>query len=177
MVEGFDADSVILDTHIKAVVVGYDHHISYGKILKAASYLKDLNVPFIATNTDQSFPSTSRAITVPGTGCIVAPVQLASGRNPIVIGKPETLMIDYLRKEYGLVSSRSVFTGDRMNTDMLLAHRCGMKGILVTTTGVNSVSDIEAASKSNNPADRGLVPEFYLDSMHVFSQLLTTVTR
>lgn len=171
--EGFIADSVILDTNIKAVVVGYDSHISYVKILKAASYLKDPSVPFIATNTDQSFPSLSRNITVPGTGCIVAPVQLASGREPIVIGKPETLMIDYLRKEYGLMPSRSVFTGDRMNTDMLLAHRCGMKGILVTTTGVNSVTDIELASKSSNPADRGLVPEFYLDSMQIFFQLLT----
>ena len=51
---------------VKCVLVGYDPHISYMKLIRAASYLKNPECVFLVTNTDSSFPSTNLNIVIPG---------------------------------------------------------------------------------------------------------------
>jgi len=42
-----------LDPEVGAVIVGFDQFFNYKKMFKAASYLQDEDVHFIATNTDE----------------------------------------------------------------------------------------------------------------------------
>ncbi len=53
------------DAQVDCVVSALDLHISYIKILKAATYLNRPNVLFIATNDDASLPQ-SDEIVMPG---------------------------------------------------------------------------------------------------------------
>jgi HAD superfamily hydrolase (TIGR01450 family) len=126
-----------------AVVQGYSPDLGW-KDLAEATYAVRRGVPWIATNTDSTVP-TSRGI-APGNGTLVAAVRAASGVIPQVAGKPELP----LHRESILRSgaTRPLIVGDRLDTDIEGAVR-GHTDSLLVFTGVTTVQDLLAA-----PADR-----------------------
>ncbi|XP_049778194.1 glycerol-3-phosphate phosphatase [Schistocerca cancellata] len=152
-----------LDPEVGAVIVGFDEQISYPKILKAGSYLKNPDCLFLATNTDQQFPSKSNVV-IPGAGCMVAAVECCAGRKPKVIGKPGDYIRDYLIKKHNINPQRTLMIGDRGNTDILLGTRCGFKTLMVLT-GVSSLVDIEQWEKSDDKEILGCVPNYYVNTL------------
>lgn len=83
---------------VAAVIVGFDYRFSYKKLAVAQYYLrKQDSCSFIATSSDSSAPTLHGIY--PGSGSIVAAITIATGRNPIFIGKPETIFLDCIKSE------------------------------------------------------------------------------
>ena len=57
----------------------------------------------------------------------------------------------------------------RLNTDVLLAHNCGIRSLHVHT-GVHTSADVQQLLSSDKPDDQKLIPDYYTDS---FADILT----
>jgi len=124
-----------------AVVIGLDLAFTYEK-LKAGHAALMNGALFIATNADTTLPT--EAGLAPGAGSIVAALVAASGRAPIVIGKPETPMLEMAMLRMGVRPEETVMIGDRLDTDILAGERAGMPTVLVLT-GVSTREDLAGA--------------------------------
>ncbi|MCC6316007.1 MAG: HAD-IIA family hydrolase [Thermomicrobiales bacterium] len=124
-----------------AVVVGMDTGFDYAKLSAAMVAIRG-GARFIATNTDATLPIETGF--VPGAGSIVAAVATASGRDPLVIGKPETPMLEMALARLRASPAQAVMIGDRLETDILAGARAGMTTVLVLT-GASTRDEIASA--------------------------------
>ena len=138
-----------------AVVVGLDLQFDYEK-LKAATAAIRGGALFVATNADATLPTESGL--VPGAGSVVAAVAVASGREPVVIGKPEPLLLEMALHHLGVPPEEAVMIGDRLDTDIVAGYRAGMMTVLVLT-GVSTRDEVPNAS---------VLPDLVLTDMAAF---------
>lgn len=82
------------------------------KLYRATSYLSHPEIYFIATNTDENLPE-GPGLVLPGTGSIVQAVATASGRKPVVIGKPNPYALEFVQNVYNVDPKRILMVGDR----------------------------------------------------------------
>lgn len=161
--------NIKLDPEVTCVLVAFDEHISYQKIIKAATYIKKRNCLFLATNEDTVMPMPGD-IVIPGTGTIVNAVKTPAEKEPIYVGKPHSTIIDLLKSTKNLVPGRSIMIGDRLNTDIAFAKNHQLKSLLVLS-GISTKEDIHKEERnSDNP--NAIVPDFYLPSLKEFAELL-----
>ncbi|PZN09257.1 HAD-IIA family hydrolase [Thermaerobacter composti] len=132
MLDALPGVSIDGEQCVEAVVVGYDDDVKL-KDVNTAVQLIEKGATFIATNGDPSFPMpTGRSL---ATGSLVQAVQVATGRRPVVIGKPSPTIFRIAAE--GLPSNaRIVMIGDSPNADILGAHLMGYTAILVSQTPV-----------------------------------------
>lgn len=159
------------DPEVKGVLVGFDPHLSYVKMIKAASYARNPDNLFIATNEDSFLPTPGDEVVIPGTGSIVAAVKVPAHREPLVIGKPETIMFDMLHETHGLEPEKTLMVGDRCNTDIMMAGNCGLHSLLVLT-GCDNLQSVEAYKNSKDPQDHKMVPEFHTDTLGDLGEMM-----
>lgn len=150
------------DADVGAVIVGFDEHISFPKLYKAATYLDRPGCLFIATNTDERFPVATGVI--PGTGAIVRAVETVAGRAPLIVGKPNPLVCEALCVDHRIVPERTLMVGDRCNTDILLGTNCGFQTLLVGS-GIHKLSDVTGWLANGTAEERRLVPGSYLPKL------------
>lgn len=133
---------------IDYVVVGVDRQFTYDKLRYAHAAIAHGHAQFIAANRDTTFP-TDRG-EVPGGGTLVAALVAATGREPITIGKPETLAYETILVEAGVPAARSVMIGDRLDTDIAVGRRVGARTVLVLT-GLTTAAQAEVAPPEWRP--------------------------
>jgi NagD protein len=135
----YEAGLTLTEKHPDYVVVGDTRSYDYEKIERAIRLIL-AGARFVATNLDLTGPSESGI--QPACGALVAPIELATGKKPYFIGKPNPLMMRTALRKLGVHSSESFMVGDRMDTDILAGTEAGMRTILVLS-GVSSRETIE----------------------------------
>jgi len=143
---GLCADSA--DDEPDAVVVAFDKTLTYSRLCRAAWWIKN-GKPFIATNPDRVCPTDEPTVLV-DCGSICAALQTATGRAPdAVMGKPDPAMLRGVLLRQSLRPDELAMVGDRLYTDMAMARRTGVLGVLVLTGETTAA----AAAKHTPPPD------------------------
>eukprot|EP00744_Colponema_vietnamica_P004800 GILI01007112.1.p1 GENE.GILI01007112.1~~GILI01007112.1.p1 ORF type:complete len:327 (-),score=72.51 GILI01007112.1:164-1144(-) len=158
-----------VDPEIAAVVCGWDQNINFYKICYASVCLQtNAGCVFVATNNDSFDMIEGRGI--PANGCIVAALQVASGKTPVVAGKPSAWVIDSLVEQYKLDRKRICVVGDRLDTDILLGKNAQVSSLLVLT-GVTSPAQAEEELHKHNRGGPSIVPDFVIRGLPQLAQL------
>lgn len=151
--------------NVGAVVVGHDIHLSYVKLLKAATYLRSPRCLFLGTNASDVLTSDDRCpVTLPGPGSLLKAIEAVSGREPFVIGKPCYYLDGYLHKEHNINSQKTLIIGDSADDDIEFGNMCGYITFLVLS-GETSMDQL-VKSKSNLLK----TPQFYSKSLDALAK-------
>jgi 4-nitrophenyl phosphatase len=70
---------------------------------------------------------------MPGAGTIVAALAATSGREPLVIGKPQPAMFRAILEHDGVPPGEALVIGDNPDADLVAARRAGIPSVLVLT--------------------------------------------
>ena len=114
------------------VLVGFDTELTFPRLCRAAYWISH-DKPFVATHPDRVCPTDQPTVLV-DCGAICAALKEAAGRGPdVVLGKPDPCMLRGILHRHALVPGQLAMVGDRLYTDMAMAHRAGAFGVLVLT--------------------------------------------
>jgi HAD superfamily hydrolase (TIGR01450 family) len=150
-----------LATAFDAVIVGLDRDLTYRRLAAAATAI-GAGASFVATNADARYPTAQGFL--PGAGSAVAAIAVATGVEPLVIGKPAPAMFGAILANSGVPAAEAIVVGDNPDSDILAARRAGIRSVLV----LSGVTD--AAAAATLAGDRR--PDVVLDSLADLPDLL-----
>ncbi|GER33821.1 2-phosphoglycolate phosphatase 2 [Striga asiatica] len=158
------------DKHVGAVVVGLDQYINFYKLQYATLCIRENpGCLFIATNRDAVGHLTDLQ-EWPGAGCMVSAICGSTQKEPIVVGKPSTFLMEFLLKKFNIPTSRMCMVGDRLDTDILFGQNAGCRTLLVLS-GVTNLRDLGHSSNH-------ILPEYYTgklsDVFGLFNEYMDT---
>lgn len=135
---------VVDERNPEYVVVGYDTELTYSKLTKACGLI-NAGVDYIATHCDKFCPSEHGPL--PDAGALLEMLEVTTSRKvKRIFGKPMVDMVCHHIVESGAVPGECVMIGDRIHTDIHMAHSAGMRSILVLS-GETSRDMIESMAK------------------------------
>lgn len=121
------------------IVVGFDTELTYDK-LKTACALIDKGAGFIATNPDLVCPIKDKRY-LPDCGSIYTMIENATGKRAIIIGKPNSTIVDIAKERFGLSIDKISIIGDRLYTDIALGSNNAIFTFCVLS-GESTIDDI-----------------------------------
>src|SRR5699024_432874 len=116
---------------------------------------------FVATNPDDRLPVENGY--QPGAGSILAGIERSTRVAPIVVGKPEPLMMQTGVERLGYEPHEVMMVGDRLDTDIAAARGAGLMTALVMT-GVTTRADLATAD---------ILPDYVFADLPALHQGLT----
>ena len=126
--EGFAVTENLAD--VDCVVMGFDTELTFQKLEDVSRLLLTREgIPYIATNPDYVCPTEFGS--VPDCGSVCDMIYNATGKRPVVIGKPSPLMPQLAMAKYGYSAEETAVVGDRIYTDIKSGLNAGITGILV----------------------------------------------
>lgn len=158
---GFESAADNPNDRPDVLVVAFDKSLVYERLCRAAWWISQ-GVPYIATNPDRVCP-TDQPVVLVDCGSICACLTHATGRTPdITLGKPDPNMLSGILHRYGLESDEVAMVGDRIYTDIEMAHNANAFGVLVLS-GETTLDIADAAPKQ---------PHLICDSIEVLGELI-----
>ncbi|MCA9238986.1 MAG: HAD-IIA family hydrolase [Planctomycetales bacterium] len=149
-----------------AVVIGFDTGLAYPRLCSAAYWI-NRGIPFIATHPDLVCPTDQQTVLV-DCGAICSCLTAATGRSPdIVLGKPHPSMLAGILSRHDLEPQQLAMVGDRLSTDIAMAHASGALGVLVLT-GEATVQDTENCA---------MPPDLVLDDLGELGRIMDAQAR
>ncbi len=121
------------------VLLSFDRELTYEKINKAYAFIKK-GAEYIATHPDDLCP-TENDYDV-DIGAFIAMYRYLLDKEPLIIGKPNRLMMEMAAAEMGIEPDEVAMVGDRLYTDIRMAYDNGFQSILVLT-GETKLADLE----------------------------------
>ncbi|MBQ1675461.1 MAG: HAD-IIA family hydrolase [Oscillospiraceae bacterium] len=124
---------------VDVLLCGFDTELTFQK-LEDACILLNRGVDWIATNPDWVCPTWYGS--VPDCGSVCQMLTRATGREPLVIGKPRPAMVELALERTGFTAEQAVIIGDRLYTDVACGVNAGIDSIFVLS-GEGVMEDIE----------------------------------
>ena len=140
--------------------MGFDTELTFKKLNDISEMLSTRDLPYIATNPDYVCPTEFGS--VPDCGSVCDMIFNATGKRPVVIGKPEPLMPELAMEKTGCTKSQTAVIGDRIYTDIKSGLNAGTVSILV----MSGETTEEILQKSNDK------PDIVLDSGRTILDIL-----
>ena len=114
---------------VECIVMGFDTELNFKKLHDVSFMLCTRQLPYIATNPDYVCPTEFGS--VPDCGSVCDMIFNATGKRPVVIGKPEALMPQLAMARTGYSKEQTVVIGDRIYTDIKSGINAGTVTVLV----------------------------------------------
>ena len=158
---GFESVADSAEEKPDVLVVAFDKTLEYSRLCRA-TYWAQQGVPYVATNPDRVCPTDLPTVLV-DCGSICKCIEHATGRQPdIVLGKPDPNMLTGVQARYGVKPEQVAMVGDRIYTDIEMAHNAGAFGVLVLS-GETTLQIADEAPRQ---------PDLIADSIEVLGELL-----
>ena len=123
-----DAGITMNDVDPDYVIIGEGNTYNYENILKAVRLVLK-GAKLIGANSDLSGPIENGI--APACRALIAPIEMATGKQAYFCGKPNPLMMRTGLKMLNCHSAEAVMVGDRMDTDVISGMESGMSTVLV----------------------------------------------
>ena len=135
----YNAGFSMNDVNPDYVVVGETRSYSFEKLERAVNFVR-AGARLIGTNPDLT-DKIEEGI-APATGSLIAPIELATGREAYFVGKPNPLMMRHGLRMLNSRREETMIIGDRMDTDILAGIEAEIDTVLVLS-GVTAREDLQ----------------------------------